>query len=145
MKNTLSCLKIACATLLLATSVPALAEDQAFHTQNYMVSCTGYQATHDRPAFLGCSVNGDAVNHSYKRDKQCELDWGSNFSLAKRGKANIDCASDTYASEGKILKTGQKIKGEGWTCTALANGGLRCLNLDRKGFVLQRNRQVLLD
>ncbi|UOP05382.1 DUF6636 domain-containing protein [Conchiformibius kuhniae] len=119
---------------------------QGFHTQNHTVSCVGYRQSAENPSFVGCSVNGEFVKHKYKRDKDCELDWGSNFSVRKKGKAEIDCAGDTYAigDESRLLKTGQTVRGDGWTCTAVKDNGIKCLNTQGNGFVLSKKKQMLI-
>ncbi len=120
-----------------------IAEFHGFHTPNRTVSCAGYRQSSENPSFVGCGVNGEFVKHKYKRDKDCELDWGSNFSVRKKGKARIDCMGDTYAigDESRLLKTGQTVKGDGWTCTAVKHDGIKCLNTQGNGFMLSKKNK----
>lgn len=138
-------------TTLLATSgfltlTNAHAESsREFHSKDYTVICSTYS---DNPNFVGCSIASDFVNHRYEPTEECELDWGQNFSLNAKGKAGLDCAGDTYggSENSKLLKVGQSIKGNGWTCTAITGDGIKCMTNNQKhGFSLNKRQQVLIN
>ena len=53
---------------------------------------------------------------------------------------------DTYGSaeeQSQLLKPGKVIKGKGWRCQAITKHGIRCINADKKGFLLNRKKQVI--
>ncbi|WP_410472198.1 DUF6636 domain-containing protein [Faucicola mancuniensis] len=138
-------------TLLATSNVFAFAnvahaEYQHFHSKGYAVGCS---VDSDEPIFVGCSIKGDYVKHHYKPTEECELDWGQNFALnAKTGKAEIECAGDTYigVDGSKLLKVGQTVKGNGWTCTAIAGDGIKCIaNNQKHGFILNKSKQILIN
>lgn len=129
--------------LMMSKSVYATEKSIEFHTRNYTINCAS-----DGPNGVGCAIKGDFIKHKYKPTQPCELDWGQNFSLASKNKAELDCSSDTYggSENSQLLKAGQTIKGDGWSCTALKNDGIKCLNTSKKnGFILQKHRQILIN
>lgn len=142
-------MKLTPALFLTACLLSGIAQadgNQLFHSQNHTVSCLGMGQTDENPSFVGCDIKGQFVKHKYKRDKSCHLDWGQSFSVTKTGKAQIDCVGDTYADKNsRLLKVGQTIKGDGWSCTAVSQDGIKCVNTRKKGFILQKSRQVLLN
>jgi hypothetical protein len=72
------------------------------------------------------------------RPKDCELDWGNSFYLAARGKPGGVCHGDTVmAPSNPKLGYGTSWSKSGITCTSRQTG-LRCVNLDRRGFELSR-------
>ena len=128
----------------------ASAELIGFHTENYDITCIASVSENnsriDKQPFVGCAIKSYFITHKYKRDDSCDLDWGGNFSVSSRGNAEIDCMGDTYASaeeQSQLLKPGKVIKGKGWRCQAINNHGIRCINADKKGFLLDRNKQVI--
>lgn len=77
------------------------------------------------------------------KPKDCQFDWGQDFSLDHKGKAYMNCYSDfPYNQDAKVLPYGQSINGKGWTCTSQKTG-MRCVNKDGKGFLLSRKKQIL--
>ncbi|NJK46652.1 MAG: hypothetical protein HC933_22540 [Pleurocapsa sp. SU_196_0] len=72
------------------------------------------------------------------RPKDCELDWGNSFYLAARGKPGGVCHGDTVmAPNNPKLGYGKSWSKSGITCVSRQTG-LRCVNLDRRGFELSR-------
>ena len=131
----------------LTLSQPIYASDKSieFHTKNYNVICFSDSVS---SLYVGCSIKGDFVKHKYQPTEPCNLDWGQNFALNSKGKAELECAGDANggSEDSKLLKIGQTIKGNGWSCTALGNDGIQCMNTSKKnGFILQKHRQVLIN
>lgn len=131
----------------LTLSQPIYAADTSveFHTKNYNVICLSDSVG---SPYVGCSIKRDFVKHKYQPIEPCELDWGQNFVLNSKSKAELECAGDTNggSDNSKLLEIGQTIKGNGWSCTALKNDGIQCMNTSQKnGFILQKHRQVLIN
>jgi hypothetical protein len=67
----------------------------------------------------------------------CELDW-TGFVLEASGPAQPECAGDTvYDSGAPVLAYGEGWAREGILCLSRRTG-LRCTNVDRRGFELAR-------
>lgn len=129
--------------LMMFKPVYAANEWTEFHSKDYAITCSSFANN----SVIGCSIQSDYVNHRYKAPKGCNLDFGQNFNVANKGRAEIECSSDAYGGENsQLLKVGQTIKGNGWSCTALKNDGIKCMNTSKKnGFILQKHRQVLIN
>jgi hypothetical protein len=77
------------------------------------------------------------------RPKDCELDWGNSFYLAARGKPGGVCHGDTVqAPNNPRLEYGKVWSNGGISCTSKRTG-LRCVNLDGRGFELSRGAAKL--
>jgi hypothetical protein len=67
----------------------------------------------------------------------CELDW-TGFVLEASGPAQPECVGDTvYDSSAPVLAYGEGWAREGILCVSRTTG-LRCTNVDRRGFELAR-------
>ena len=131
--------------------VNAKAESVHFSSQDFTVTCTGWKTVLDAPAkipLVGCSVPGNVVVHRYKPKEKCDSDWGQNFHILNKGKAEIECASDAYGAEmesSQSLKHGKIIRGYGWEFKVVGKDGIECKNSDGNKFFLSSKRQVLLN
>ncbi len=72
----------------------------------------------------------------------CDLDWGDEFQLDAKDKPNMSCHGDfAYTPKGRVLKTGETIKGNGWQCTAKKGGSIYCINSQKHGFEISPKKQ----
>ena len=77
------------------------------------------------------------------KPRDCQLDWGGNFSLSRIGRAEMGCVGDTVASpNSRVLPYGQTLSGNGWQCTSRTTG-MTCTNRQGHGFEISRRRQRL--
>ncbi|MBE9206259.1 hypothetical protein IQ244_06990 [Nostoc sp. LEGE 06077] len=73
--------------------------------------------------------------------KDCELDWGHVFNLNQRGNGYRGCYGDTVAdANSPVLQYGKILRYQGFTCTSRKTG-LTCINRDKRGWELSRERQ----
>jgi hypothetical protein len=83
-------------------------------------------------------VNPDTIP---PKPLSCKNNWGGRFSLGLQGKGARICYSDSLVnSDSIVLKYNTSIKSNGITCTAKKTD-LTCINKDRKGWELSRERQ----
>ena len=77
------------------------------------------------------------------KPRDCELDWGSNFSIARTGHTQMGCVGDSLASpDSRVLPYGQTLRGNGWQCTSRTSG-MTCTNSQNHGFEISSRRQRL--
>ncbi|MBL8933784.1 MAG: hypothetical protein JNM69_04475 [Archangium sp.] len=133
--------------LALLTSLALLFTSQApepgvlgqFQTPSGNTFCLVYAG--DSGATLECELK-ENVAKLPARPKDCELDWGSRFSLPEKGKAVRGCYGDTLQGELPKLEYGKPWKVGAFSCEATTKR-LRCTNADGHGFELARAAQKL--
>lgn len=73
----------------------------------------------------------------------CELDWGSSFSLGKNGKGQLACVSDPAAGpNAPVLEYGDAVSLGGVSCIS-AKTGMTCMNGEGHGFTIAKAKQNL--
>lgn len=131
-------LPLAAAALLLTAGIAHAEEIQTFRSPSGYIHC---MAGH-MPGVVECQIpQPDRPIRPKPRD--CELDWGGTFSLARNGKAEMLCVGDTVASpDSRVLPYGQTLRGNGWQCTS-QRSGITCTNRQGRGFEISSRRQRL--
>lgn len=85
----------------------------------------------------------DVLNFAYPRPPRplnCDQDWGGAVEIGPRGSPELLCHGDTVANpSAPVLGYGQAWHGGGIACTA-AQTGLRCVNVEGRGFEMSRSR-----
>lgn len=125
--------------LLALLPMSALAVD--FKSPSGNILCQG-----DYPVagYVSCLLSEmDNKKPVLPRPKDCPVEWGQDFGLNDRGKAYLNCYGDfPYDIDARVLPYGQSINGKGWSCTSQKTG-MRCVNKDGKGFLINRKKQTL--
>ena len=85
---------------------------------------------------IRCDVAGGIVPLP-PTPKDCHLDWGQGYEMARTGSVNVVCAADTALGAGTVLKYGASWSRGGITCRS-AITGMRCTNASGHGFSLAR-------
>lgn len=126
--------------LLGVVSTPAMA-DIIFNSPSGNISCGSFD---DHTAVSCYIAHKDNPKPAKPKPKSCRYgDWGNEFWLDNKGKADMGCYTDfPYFENAKILPYGKSINGRGWTCTSQTTG-MRCVNKDGHGFSLSRAKQTL--
>ncbi len=76
-----------------------------------------------------------------RRPADCDLDWGSSFSVGPNGRGILGCNGDTVATDDAIvLDYGKSVTLGGFTCTS-EKTGVTCTNGLGHGFTLSRAKQ----
>jgi hypothetical protein len=76
-----------------------------------------------------------------RRPADCELDWGSSFSVGPTGKGGLGCNGDTVMMpDAPVLGYGDSIDAGPFTCTSVKTG-MTCMNAQGHGFTLSRAEQ----
>jgi hypothetical protein len=131
------------AIVLFANLPQALAADsQAFRTPSNNIHCSGYEA--DNAYVVECEII-DRSNQktAQPRPSDCDLEWGSRFSVAQSGRAYMGCTGDTIRDpNGRKLSYGKSITLTTITCTSNTKG-LECVNEDGHGFFVSKSKQRL--
>ena len=136
------------AICLISLSAAALADSPhiAFRTPSGNIHCIGdrHWPQEGRSwAGVECQISEHSAPAPRPRPRDCELDWGSNFSLSRSGQTEMGCVGDSIAeSNSRILHYGQTIRGQGWQCTS-RQSGLSCRNSSGHGFELSRRQHRL--
>ncbi len=82
-----------------------------------------------------------AMETKPRRPADCELDYGSAFSMNAKGLAERICHGDTVMDPRlPVLGYGEVWQRGGFTCTS-EQTGLTCFNAERRGFSLSRGKQ----
>lgn len=72
------------------------------------------------------------------KPRSCRFDWGSGLNLGNRGRARINCTSDTLLGQGRILNYGSSMTAGRFTCRSRTSG-VRCVNTKNgHGFTMSR-------
>lgn len=145
--------------LLLAATAPAFAGSssiylnndyrQVFATPSGNILCggdsqkrtkTGKPRTNDLYCFIGLNK---------AMPKRCNQQGeGLDFTLNAKGKATMSCAGFEFVpynegyEETRVLKYGETISGQGWSCRS-GTSGLSCENNDGHGFSINRKEYRL--
>jgi hypothetical protein len=126
-------MRLAAALLLLAA--PAAAQDAFFQTPSGNIQC---YAGGD---FVDCEVLESDVAPPLPRPLDCDLDWGSRFTVGDVGPGAMACHGDTLRGQGyPVIPYGSSIEVGAITCVS-EEAGLQCLNRDGGGFALSRRGQ----
>jgi uncharacterized protein DUF6636 len=90
-------------------------------------------------ASLRCDIRS-GLKPRPPKPASCEFDWGGGYTLGRRGRARINCVSDSvYSSSARVLRYGTTWRRDGFTCVSRV-AGLRCRNAGGHGFFLSRQR-----
>ncbi len=130
--------RLSLALLLLATpATPALAQDAFFQTPSGNIQC---YAGED---FVDCEIIESDVPPPLPQPADCDLDWGSRFTVGDVGPGAMVCHGDTLRGQGyPVLGYGASLEVGAVTCSS-EESGLTCLNRDGGGFTLSRRGQRL--
>lgn len=128
-------LTILTTTVFSIISLPAIAQDETqFQTPSGNIHCL----------IADQSIRCDVLEITAKIPRQpssCELDWGHVFNLNSRGRGYRGCYGDTVADpKNPVLQYGKTLRYQGFVCTSRRTG-LTCINRDKKGWELSRERQ----
>lgn len=123
--------------LLIGTGGLALAQNlEGFQTPSKNIHCMLYENE------LRCDLLQNTAPIP-PRPQNCDLDWGNVFAMTSAGKPIRVCYGDTVMNPNHpVLQYGQVWKKAGFTCTSLTSG-LRCVNKNKKGWLLTRGKQSL--
>lgn len=156
--------------LLFSLSLPLTAtaqtqpkfDDVNFYTANQNILCYGRLIPdEDNDSWVECNINSSTDSIKIKKilqpkPKSCKTQWGAAFSVDKNKKAQLICtqgdevpsAVDKVSGEyntSKQIKAGQIIRGDGWACTGLNDGGIMCKNNKGNGFSIGKNKQSIFN
>lgn len=116
-----------------------------FTTPSKNIVCGGDMlASYDEFEWHGvsCFISDVKGTPPLKRPTNCEFDWGQEFNISDKGKADMACYSDyPYHSHPPVLAYGKTVRGKGWQCRS-SKQGVRCVNRDKRGFEISKNKQV---
>jgi hypothetical protein len=107
----------------------------AFRTQSGAIGCV-YDVS-----YLRCDVAG-GVRPLPPRPKDCMLDWGQGFEMARKGNVTVVCAGDTAIGGPLVVLSATSWHRPGFLCISEARG-LRCKNADGRGFFISAKAQSL--
>ena len=128
-------LPFAAAALLLAAG---FAQAEGFRSPSGNVHCV----PGDAPGAVECEIR-EPARPIRPKPRDCELDWGGNFSIARTGRTQMGCVGDSLASpDSRVLPYGQILRGNGWQCTSRTSG-ITCTNSQNHGFEISSRRQRL--
>jgi hypothetical protein len=133
---------IAAALLFIAFIQPAAAGDlTAFRTPSDNIHCLG-QADGESGALVDCEMAAiERFTLPLKRPADCELDWGTRFSLSDRDGPFMACHGDTLRDPSSpLLRYGKSLRIGPLTC-ASARQGLTCEDGGGHGFFLSKREQ----
>jgi hypothetical protein len=120
--------------LTLASAAPL--GDVKFRTPSGNIGCLASFAP--QPG-LRCDIEG-GVKPLPPAPKDCQLDWGLGFELAKTGTATVTCSGDTVMdAEARVIPSGTTWRQGGFACTSQTSS-LRCSNAGGHGFFLSKER-----
>ena len=131
---------IAMAVLTAFTS-PALADGLTpFRTPSGNIHCMLIEG--DEGMLVDCEMRDIAkFTLPLKRPTDCDLDWGSRFTLAAEGNPQMVCHGDTVQDpSSRVLDYGQSIGSELLNCMS-RQSGLTCENQSGHGFMLSKAKQ----
>ena len=134
---------IAAAALVLTSAAgPSARADSLtpFHTPSGNIHCLAIEG--DEGAMMDCEII-QITRHTLtrKRPADCDLDWGSSFSVGPTGKAGLGCVGDTVMMpDAPVLGYGDSVDAGPFTCTSVKTG-MTCMNAQGHGFTLSRARQ----
>lgn len=123
-------------------AAPALAEYEflAFRSPTGNIHC-GFERS-GAESFATCEIR-EFVPSLTQRPANCELDWGSRFSVGQRGQGSLDCHGDTIQGwDSLVLGYGKSISLFGISCQS-ERSGMTCRNAQGGGFWVSRGRQRL--
>lgn len=126
--------------LLTVLAMPALADDFAFfQSPSGNIFCALMTGDYNEAR---CDVVDLIPSHT-KRPADCELDWGSSFSVGPTGRGGLGCVGDTVMMEdAPVLGYGDSIDAGPFTCTSVKTG-MTCMNAEGGGFTLSRAKQAV--
>lgn len=126
---------------LLLLAEPAAADDYiGFQSPTGNIHCAIYSWAGSTEA--RCDLR-DLTPSYTKRPAGCDLDWGSAFTVAARGKGQLACVGDSVMDpRNPVLGYGQAVSIGGISCVS-AKAGMSCTNADGHGFSLARAKQRL--
>jgi hypothetical protein len=131
------------ATLLLDASTAsgerAIGTVKSFRTPSGNIGCvysTSGSLQGSRAA-LRCDIRS-GLKPKPVRPRNCDLDWGDSYELARNGRAIVVCHGDTAIDpRAKVIAYGKTWRTSPFTCASLESG-LRCKNGSGHGFFLSR-------
>jgi hypothetical protein len=132
--------------LLLALALlagPARADTlTSFRTPSGNIHCMGIESADG--TFVDCEIlQRNDSRPLLPRPADCDLDWGSRFTVASTGPAGLACHGDTVQDpNGAVLAYGQAVRFGPIACSATEQG-LTCQNASGHGFFLSRAVQQL--
>jgi hypothetical protein len=110
-----------------------------FQTPSKNIHCAGFSDSG------GTNLRCDILHNNAPppaRPKDCELDYGNAFEMTLTGKSVRLCYGDTVADAYPILAYGTTWKWAGFICSS-STAGVRCTNLSRHGWQINKNAQTL--
>jgi hypothetical protein len=123
----------------LALAAPAHAEfvPVGFQSPSKNIHCQYF--ADDKQNALRCDIA--AMETKPRRPADCDLDYGSAFSMTAKGPAARICHGDTVMDPRlPVLGYGEVWQRGGFTCTS-EQSGVTCFNAERRGFSLSRWKQ----
>lgn len=126
-----------CALLLLMTT-PALADDFVyFQSPSGNIFCALMTGDYNEAR---CDMADLAPSYT-RRPADCDLDWGSSFSVGPTGTGGLGCVGDTVMMpDAPVLGYGDSMDAGPFTCTSVKTG-MTCMNAQGHGFTLSRAKQ----
>ena len=125
--------------LTLATTAHAQNGPTGFRSPSRNIACQYF--SDDGQNVLRCDIMQATV--TARRPADCDLDWGTAFEMAARGRAERLCHGDTVMDPGlPVLAYGNVWQRGGFTCNS-EQSGVTCFNTERRGFSLSRAKQEL--
>lgn len=118
----------------------ARAELTGFQTPSGNIHCIG--GTDGGDAFVDCElIARNDARPLLPIPADCDLDWGSRFSVDEAGFGGMVCHGDTVRDAANpVLPYGRAVGIGSIACTS-GEAGLECRNAEGHGFFLSRARQ----
>lgn len=110
----------------------------SFRSPTGNISCILGKMGHE--TFATCEILESTPTYT-RKPADCDLDWGSSFSVGVTGRGELNCHGDTIRSEDAlVLPYGKVLELYGISCRS-EKTGMTCENIEGGGFTIGRARQ----